>query len=76
MSLPNLLAGREVAPEFLQDAATPEAMGPALLERLLPTAERVETEQTFLELHQMLRRDADQSAAEAVTELLDARGKL
>ena len=76
VSLPNLLAGREVAPEFLQDAATPEAMGPALLERLLPTAERVETEQTFLELHQMLRRDADQSAAEAVTELLDARGKL
>ncbi|WP_425056690.1 lipid-A-disaccharide synthase [Pseudomonas abyssi] len=76
VSLPNLLAGREVAPEFLQDAATPEAMGPALLERLLPTAERVETEQKFLELHQMLRRNADQSAAEAVAELLDARGKL
>ncbi|MEO1827628.1 MAG: lipid-A-disaccharide synthase [Pseudomonas sp.] len=76
VSLPNLLAGREVAPEFLQDAATPEAMGPALLERLLPTAERVETEQTFMELHQMLRRDADQSAAEAVAELLDARGKV
>tara|TARA_Y100000782_G_scaffold66209_1_gene72074 strand:+ start:13 stop:1191 length:1179 start_codon:yes stop_codon:yes gene_type:complete len=76
VSLPNLLAGREVAPEFLQDAATPEAMGPALLERLLPTAERVETEQTFLELHQMLRRDADHSAAEAIAELLGARGKL
>ena len=76
VSLPNLLAGREVAPEFLQDAATPEAMGPALLERLLPTAKRVETEQTFMELHQMLRRDADQSAAEAVAELLDARGKV
>lgn len=76
VSLPNLLAGREVAPEFLQDAATPEAMGPALLERMLPTAERVETEQTFLELHQMLRRDADHSAAEAIAELLGARGKL
>ncbi|UJJ30792.1 lipid-A-disaccharide synthase [Halopseudomonas maritima] len=76
VSLPNLLAGREVAPEFLQDAATAEAMGPALLERLLPTAERVETEQTFLELHQMLRRDADHSAAEAIAELLGARGKL
>ena len=76
VSLPNLLASREVAPEFLQDAATPEAMGPALLERLLPTAERVETEQTFLELHQMLRRDADHSAAEAIAELLGARGKL
>ncbi|MFN3579992.1 MAG: lipid-A-disaccharide synthase, partial [Pseudomonas sp.] len=31
VSLPNLLAGREVVPEFLQDAATPEAMGQALL---------------------------------------------
>ena len=49
VSLPNLLAGREVAPEFLQDAATPEAMGAALLERLLPTQEREATQEVFIE---------------------------
>ena len=76
MSLPNLLAGREVAPEFLQDAATPEGMGEALLARLLPTAERAETEQTFMQLHQMLRRDADQCAADAVADLMAERGHL
>ncbi|MEB3733467.1 hypothetical protein ULF88_03400 [Halopseudomonas pachastrellae] len=76
MSLPNLLAGREVAPEFLQDAATLRPWARRCLSGCCQTAERVETEQTFLELHQMLRRDADQSAAEAVAELLDARGKL
>ncbi|OWL90980.1 lipid-A-disaccharide synthase [Halopseudomonas aestusnigri] len=76
VSLPNLLAGREVAPEFLQDAATPEAMGEALLARLLPTAERAETEQTFMQLHQMLRRDADQCAADAVADLIAERGHL
>ncbi|MEH6490781.1 lipid-A-disaccharide synthase [Halopseudomonas sp.] len=76
VSLPNLLAGREVAPEFLQDAATPPAMGDALLERLLPTPEREETQQVFIELHQLLRRDADQASADAVAELMQAKGRL
>lgn len=73
VALPNLLAGREVAPEFLQDAATPQAMGSALLARLGDTAERLQTEAVFLELHQLLRRDADRAAAEAVLSLLQQR---
>lgn len=76
VSLPNLLAGREVAPEFLQDAATPEAMGAALLERLLPTQEREATQEVFIELHHSLRRDADQAAADAIADLLQSRGLL
>lgn len=76
VSLPNLLAKREVVPEFLQDAATPEAMGPALLQLLAPTAERAETQATFMQLHEMLRRDADHAAAEAVLDLLRQKGKL
>jgi lipid-A-disaccharide synthase len=51
-------------------------MGEALLARLLPTAERAETEQTFMQLHQMLRRDADQCAADAVADLMAERGHL
>ncbi|MBL4834346.1 MAG: lipid-A-disaccharide synthase [Pseudomonas sp.] len=76
VSLPNLLAKREVVPEFLQDAATPEAMGPALLQLLAPTDERVETQATFMQLHEMLRRDADQTAAAAVLDLLRQKGRL
>ena len=76
VALPNLLAGREVAPEFLQDAATPEALGEALLARLQPSAERADAERTFLELHQLLRRDADQTAANAILELLRDKGRL
>jgi len=76
VSLPNLLAGREVAPEFLQDAATPEAMGAALLERLLPTQEREATQEVFIELHHSLRRDADHAAADAIADLLQSRGLL
>jgi lipid-A-disaccharide synthase len=76
VALPNLLAGQEVAPEFLQDAATPEAMGQALLDRLGPTAEREQTEARFRELHQLLRRDADQAAADAIIQLLRDKGRL
>lgn len=76
VALPNLLAGREVAPEFLQDAATPEALGGALLARLQPSPERDDAQATFLELHQLLRRDADNAAAEAILELLRDKGRL
>lgn len=76
VSLPNLLAGREVVPEFLQDAATPAAMGQALLERLGPTAEAEATQATFMQLHELLRRNADESAAEAVIELMRKKGRL
>jgi lipid-A-disaccharide synthase len=76
VSLPNLLARREVVPEFLQDAATPEAMGKALLDRLDPSPEREAAQETFLELHKLLRRNADQAAADAVIELMQQKGRL
>ena len=76
VALPNLLAGHEVAPEFLQDAATPEAMGQALLDRLGPTPEREQAENEFRELHTLLRRNADHTAAEAVLDLLREKGRL
>ena len=34
IGLPNILAGREVVPELLQDAATPEALADALIEAM------------------------------------------
>ncbi len=76
VSLPNLLARREVVPEFLQDAATPEAMGEALLKRLDPSPEREQAQATFTELHHVLRRNADRAAADAVIELVKEKGRL
>lgn len=76
VALPNLLAGHEVAPEFLQDAATPAAMGQALLDRLGPTPEREQAEAKYRELHELLRRNADHTAAAAVLDLLRQKGRL
>ena len=72
-ALPNLLAGRELVPEFIQEAATVEKLGPAVLRWLdEPLAcERLTAE--FDVLHHELRRDASRQAAEAIVELLRSR---
>jgi lipid-A-disaccharide synthase len=72
-SQPNLLAGREVVPEFFQQAVTPEALGGALL-AWLESPERVAPLQaTFAEVHAQLRRGGADLAAEAVLGLLPPR---
>jgi len=68
-SLPNLLAGRALVPEFLQDDATPMALGAAVLKSLDDTATRQALITAFNDLHKQLRRDADHSAATAVLQL-------
>ena len=67
ISLPNLLAGRLLVPELIQDAATPEALAQALAP-LLNDGE-VQTE-GFDVIHRALRRDASAQAAEAVLKLV------
>jgi len=76
VALPNLLASQPLVPEFIQDEATPENLGPAVLERLENPRE-IELEQNeFLRVHLELRRNADERAADAIIELLRARGAL
>jgi lipid-A-disaccharide synthase len=70
VALPNLLAGRELVPEFLQSRATPEFMGEALLTLLDDPAARRAQLEGFQALAGGLRRDADARAAEAVLALL------
>lgn len=67
ISLPNLLAAEMLVPEFIQDAATPEALGQAVLTQLRDGSKQTER---FAELHQSLRCDASQRAAQAVLQLL------
>jgi lipid-A-disaccharide synthase len=69
-ALPNLLAGRDLVPEFIQDAATVENLGPALLNLLNDRAGCVRLEQEFAALHEGLRRDASRQAAAAIAGLL------
>lgn len=66
---PNLLAGRQVVPEYFNHAVRADVLGPALLEQL-ERADRDQLVQTFTSIHEQLRRDASARAAEAIVELL------
>ncbi|MGC4010710.1 MAG: lipid-A-disaccharide synthase [Pseudomonas sp.] len=70
ISLPNLLAGRLLVPELIQDAATPEALATTLLPLLEDGS--VQTE-PFDAIHRALRQDASAQAAEAVLALVEKR---
>ncbi|HET8711836.1 MAG TPA: lipid-A-disaccharide synthase [Spongiibacteraceae bacterium] len=70
MSLPNLLAGRELVPERLQDDVCAEVLGPLLLEQLDNQVVRAQLEREFQRIHEMLRRDASARAATALLQLL------
>ncbi|SFN45958.1 lipid-A-disaccharide synthase [Xenorhabdus japonica] len=69
VSLPNLLAGKELVKELLQDECKPQALSEALLPLLLGGANVEALKQTFLHLHESIRCDADEQAAQAVLEL-------
>lgn len=73
VALPNLLAQQGLVPELLQDDATPEALGAAVLERMENTEEREQLQQAFTELHDSLRQNADERAATAISELMERR---
>ena len=70
VSLPNLLAGREVVKELLQDECQPELLAAALEPLLHQGPERTSLLATFTELHQQIRWNADEQAAQAVLELV------
>lgn len=69
-SQPNLLVGREVVPEFFQEAATPEALGAALLRWLEDPSRIAAAEAAFAEVHARLRCDGAGVAAESIVEVL------
>lgn len=73
VALPNLLANREVVPEFLQYRALPFDMGTAVLGLLQDQAARTAQLETFATLSSNLCCRADERAAEAVLELLSKR---
>ncbi len=70
IGLPNILCGETMVPEFVQDEATPSAMGAALLAQLDDDAARARIERRFGELHQELRRDCAARASEVLFRLI------
>lgn len=68
---PNLLAGRQVVPEYFNDDVRADVLGPAVLEQL-ERADREELVHTFASIHASLRRDASARAAEAIVRLVNS----
>ena len=66
VGLPNILSGRFVAPEFLQDDATPENLAQALgnLVEDQETSRRLAS--LYSRLHEQLRLNSAERAAEAI----------
>jgi lipid-A-disaccharide synthase len=70
-ALPNVLAGRPVVPELLQDAATPPALAEAVLALLDQDHVAGAQLDTFADIHRQLRQDFAYRAAGALLELAD-----
>ncbi len=72
VGLPNILAGKFVVPEFIQDDATPENLAQALLNFLgdKDTCSRIS--EVFREIHLQLKQNTAEKAAEAILASLPA----
>ena len=65
-SQPNLLIGRGIVPEFLQEAVNGEALGEALLRELGDREHLNELQREFRRVHETLRRGGAERAAAAI----------
>ena len=65
-SLPNLLTAEPLVPEFLQGAASPQALAAAVSSLLDDSERRERIAAEFLTLRDTLARNADERAAAAV----------
>src|SRR6185312_11427705 len=74
-SQPNLLIGRRLVPEFLQEAVTGEALGKALLQELGDREHLSELQQEFRRVHVTLRRGGADRAAAAILEYAGGAGR-
>jgi lipid-A-disaccharide synthase len=74
VGLPNVLGGRFVVPEYLQDAATPEALADALIGLLDDKEARAAMEAEFARQHEVLRLNTAERAATAVLSVMGRSG--
>ena len=76
VGLPNILSGEFVVPELLQDAATPQSLAAAVLDWFHAldhdAARMAALHLRFTALHESLRRNTPQLAADAIQKVLTA----
>lgn len=70
VSLPNILGGRAIVPELLQEQVTPESLGAAVAELLADGGARQRQLDAFKAIRGSLRLNAGERAAEAIANLL------
>ena len=70
--LPNILAGRFVVPELIQDAATPSAIAHQALAWLDDAPRREAVRVTFHDLHLQLRQNTANKAGDAIANIIEA----
>lgn len=70
IGLPNVLAREFVVPEYLQHAATPQALADAVWKQLEDAAGRARLEQRFTDMHHSLLRNSAQASADAVLRVI------
>ena len=76
-SLPNLLADENLVPELMQQDCTPEKLAETVSRQLqLPEAEKHALINRYTAIHQTLRCNAGERAADAIVELLQQKGAL
>ncbi len=73
VGLPNILAGRFVVPEFLQEDASPENLAQALGNLVEDRDSRQRIAGVFERLHQALRKNSAECAAEAILSCLQGQ---
>ena len=74
VGLPNILAGRFVVPELLQEQATPENLAYAVQHWLEDQPARDALQEIFHSMHLTLRQNTAQRATDAIIGLLNERG--
>ncbi|WP_374334668.1 lipid-A-disaccharide synthase [Leeia sp.] len=73
VGLPNILCKEFVVPELLQKEATPERLATELLRQYRDKTFREALVERFTALHQLLRQNTSERAADAVATVLDSR---
>ena len=66
VGLPNILAGKFLVPELLQDAATPQALADAALKQLDDADYVQEIKQEYMKIHLSLKQNSAEKAASAI----------
>ena len=70
VALPNLLAGKDLVPEYIQSAVQPQRLAHHILDSVSATANHQAMLTEFARLHRSLRKNASQEAARVIKQHL------